>query len=189
MQKKVHKFNIQQILKHLCMLETGQLLSHVWLWDQRNAAHQASLSFTSSRSSLRLTVIESVMPSNHLIPCRPLLLPSTFPSIRVFFNESALCIRWSKYWSSSISPNEYSGLISFRIDWFDLAVQGTRDLVFSNTTVQKDQFFNNQSAFMIQLSHPYMTTGKILALTRWTFVDKVMSLVLSKPFCPWTNII
>ena len=110
-------------------------------------AHQASLSITGSRSLLKLIFIESAIPSHHLILCHPLLLPSIFPSIRVFSNESALCIRWSKYWSFSfsISPsNEYSGLISFRIDWLNrLAVQGTLR-VFSSTTVQKHQFFSAQ---------------------------------------------
>ena len=121
------------------------------------------------------------MPSNHLILCHPfLLLPSIFPSIRVFSNESILHIRSPKYWSFSfnISPsNECSGLISSRMDWFDhLAVQGTLSRVFSNTTVQKHQFFSTHSAFFIvQLSHPYMTTGKMVALTRQTFVGKVKS--------------
>ena len=111
------------------------------------AAHKASLSFTVSWSLLKLMSIESMMPSNHLILCHPLLLlPSIFPSIRVFTNESAPCIKWPKYWSFSISPsNEYSWVISFRIDWFDLlAVQGTLARVFSNTTVQKHQFFGTQ---------------------------------------------
>ena len=113
----------------------------------QTAARQASLFITNSRSSLRLISIESVMPSNHLILCRPLLLPSIAPSIRVFSNESVLCIRWPKYWSSSfnISPsNEHPGLISFRMDWLDLpAVQGL-SRIFSNTTVQKHQFFGAQ---------------------------------------------
>ena len=118
--------------------------------------------------------------SNHLIFCHPLLLlPSIFSSIKVFSSESLLCIRGPNYWSFSISPsNEYSGLISFRIDWFDLlAVQGT-PRVFANTTVQKHQFFSSQlSSQSIQLSHPYMTTGKTIALTRRTFVGKVKSLL------------
>ena len=127
--------------------------------------------------------IESVMPSNHLILCRPLLLPpSIFPNIRVFSNESALPIRWPKYWSFSfsISPsNEYSGLISFRIYWFDLlAVQHYSSKFFSNTIVQKHQFFCAQLS-LVQFSHPYMTTGKTTALTRWTFVSKVMSLLFN----------
>ena len=124
---------------------------------------------------------ELVMPSNHLILCHHLLLlPSIFPSIRVFSNESALHIRWPKYWSfsCSISPsNEYSGLISFRIDWFDLlAIQGTLR-VFSSTTIQKHQFFGAQPSLCVQLSHPYMTTEKTIALTRQTFVSKMMSLL------------
>ena len=129
--------------------------------------------------------IVSVMPSNHLILCHPLLLlPSIFPSIRVFPNELALCIRWPKYWSFSfnISPsNEYSGLISFRMDWFDLlAVQGTLKSLLqhhsSNTSVLQHSAF-----FIVQFSHPYMTNGKTIALTRRTFVGKVMSLLLSVP--------
>ena len=130
-------------------ISSVQLLSHVHLFvTPWTAAHQASLSITSSRSLLKLMSVESVMPSNHLILCRPLLLLSSiFPSIRVFSNESALCIRWPKYWSFSfsiISSNEYSGLISFRMDWlYLLTVQGTLK-VFSNTTVQKHQFFSTQ---------------------------------------------
>ena len=148
------------------------------------AARQASLSITNSRSLLKLMSIESVMPSKHLILYHPLLLPpSIFPSIRVFSNESVLHIRWPKYWSFSfsISPsNEYSGLISFRMDWLDLlTVQGTLR-VFSNTTVQKHQFFSAQPAFFkVQISHPYMTTGKTIALTRWTFVGKVLSVLFN----------
>ena len=126
-----------------------------------------------SPSLLTLKFIESVMPSNHLILCcLLLLLPSIFPSIRVFSNESALHIRWPKDWSFSfsISPSsEYSGLISFRMNWFDLLAVQALSRVFSNTTVQKHQFFGTQ------LSHPYMTTGKTIALSRWTFVGKVMS--------------
>ena len=127
-----------------------QSLSHVGLFATPGiAAHQASLSITNSQSLLKLMSIESVMPSNHFILCPPLLLlPSIFPSIRVFPSESVLCIRWAKYWSFSfnISPsNEYSGLISLRIDWFSLlAVQGTLKRVFSSTTVQKHQFFGAQ---------------------------------------------
>ena len=124
--------------------------------------------------------IASVMPSNHLFLCHPLLLlPSIFPSIRVFSNESALHIRWPKYWNFSFSIslyNEYSGLISFRIDWLDLlAVEGTLKSILqphsSKASIPQDSAF-----FIVQLSHPYMTTGKIIALTRWTFVGKVMSL-------------
>ena len=126
--------------------------------------------------------IESVMPSNHLILCRPLLLPpSTFPSIRVFSNESVLSIRWPKYgsFSFSISPsNEYSGLISFRMDWLDLlAVQGTLKSLQHHSS--KASILWHPAFFIVQLSHTYMTTGKTIALTRWTFVDKVMSLLLN----------
>ena len=135
---------------------------------------QTSLSFTNSQSLFKLMSIELVMPSNHLILCCPLcLLISISPSIRVFFNESALCIRWTKKWgfSFSISPsNDYSELISFGIDWFDLLkVQGTLQYHNSKASVLWSL------AFMVQLSHPYMTTGKTIALTRWTFVGKVMS--------------
>ena len=127
--------------------------------------------------------IESVMPYNHLILCCPLLLPpSIFPSIRVFSNESVLHIRWPKYWSFifSISPfNEYSGLISFRIDWFDLlAVQGTLKSLLQHHT-SKASIHWHSAFFIVQLSHPYVTTGKTIALTRWTFVDKVMSLLFN----------
>ena len=152
-----------------------QSLSHVWLFvSPWTAAHQAPLSFTISQSLLKLMSIESVMPSNHLVLCHPLLLlTSTFPGIRLFSNESALRIRWPKYWSFSfsISPsNEYSGLISFKIDWLDLlADQGTLTSLLqhhsSNASVLRRSVF-----FMFQLSHSYMTTGKTIPLTRWTFV-------------------
>ena len=123
------------------------------------------------------------MPSNHLILCRPLLLPpSIFPNIRVFSNESALCIRWPKYWSFSfsISPfNEYSGLISFRIDWLDLlAVQGTLKSLLQHHS-SKASILQHSAFFIVQLVHPYMTTGKTIALTRQAFVDKVMSLLFN----------
>ena len=139
-------------------------------------AHQASLSITNCQSLLKLMSIESVMPSNHLILCRPLLLlPSIFPSIRVFSNESVLRIRWPKYRSFgfSISPsNEYSGLISFRIDWLDLlAVQGTLKSLLQHHS-SKASIFWHSAIFMVQLSHPYMTTGKTIALTRQIFVAK-----------------
>ena len=133
----------------LLLLQSVSSLSRVWLFlTPWTATHQASLSITNSRSLLKLKSIASVMPSNHLILCRPLLLlPSIFPSIRVFSDESALCIRWPKYWSFSFSislSNEYSRLISFRMDWFDLlAVQGTLKSLF-NITVQKHQFFSAQ---------------------------------------------
>ena len=129
--------------------------------------------------------IESVMPSNHLILCHPLLLPSIFPSIRVFSNESALRIRWSKYWSFSfnISPsNEHPGLISFRMDWLDLlAVQGTLKSLLQHHS-SKASVLRCSAFFMVQLSHPYMTTGRTIALTRRTFVGKVMSLLFNMPF-------
>ena len=123
------------------------------------------------------------MPSNHLLLCRPLLLlPSIFPSIRVFSNESALHFRWPKYWSCSfsISPsNEYSGQISFRMDWLDLlAVQGTLKSHLQHHS-SKASILQCSAFFIVQLSHPYMTTGKTIALTRWTFVDKLMSLLLN----------
>ena len=131
---------------------------------------------------LKLMSIESVMPSNHLIHCRPLfLLPSIFPSIRVFSKESALRIRWSKDWSFtfSISPSsEYSGLISFGMDWLDLlVVQGTLKSLLQHHS-SKASILQRSAFLIVQLSHPYMTTGKTIALTRWTFVGKVMSLLL-----------
>ena len=136
------------------------------------AAHQASLSITNSQSLLKLMTIELVMSSNHLILCHPLLLlPSIFPDIRVFANESALHIRWPKYWSFSFSispPNEYSGLISFRIDWLDLlAVQGALKSLLQHHS-SKASILWHSSFFIVQLSHPYMTTGKTIALTRRT---------------------
>ena len=131
---------------------------------------------------LKFTSIELGMLSNHLILCCPLLLlPSIFPSIRVFSNESVLRIRWPKYWSFrfSISPsNEYSGLISFRIDCFNLAVQGTLKSLFQHRS-SKVSVFQLSAFFIVQLSHPYMTTGKTIALTRWTFVGKVLSLLFN----------
>ena len=137
------------------------------------AAHQASLSFTISWSLLKLMSIESLMPSNHLILCRSLLLlPSIFPCIRIFSKESALQIMWPKYWSFSfsISPsNEYSGLISFKIDWFDLlAVQGTLKSLLQHHNLEVP-VFRRSAFFMVQLSHSYMTTGKTIALTIQTF--------------------
>ena len=152
------------------------------------AACQASLSFTNSRSLLKLMAIESVIPSNHLILCHPLLLlPSIFPSMRVFSKESVL-IRWPKYWSFSfsISPsNEYSGLISFRIDWFDLlAVQGTLKSLLQHHS-SRASILLCSAFFIVQFSHPYMTIGKTIALTRWTVVGKVMSL-LSNMLSSWS---
>ena len=145
--------------------------------------YQGSLSITNSRSLLKLMSIELVMPSNHLILYRPLLLlPSIFPSIRVFSNESLLHIRWPKYWSFSfnISPsNEYSGLISFRMDWLDLlAVQGTLSSLLQHHS-SKASILRHSAFFIVQLSHPYMTTGKTMTLTRRTFVGKVMSLLFN----------
>ena len=143
------------------------------------------MSITNSRSPPKPTSIASVMPSNHLILCRPLLLlPSIFPSIRVFSNESALCIRWPKCWSFSfnISPsNEHPGLISFRMDWLDLlAVQGTLKSLLQHSL--KASILQRSAFFIVQLSHLYMTTGKTIALTRWTFVGKVMSLLFNMLF-------
>ena len=145
------------------------------------AACQASLSFTIFQSLLKPMSLESVMPSNHLVLCRPLLLlPSVFPSIRVLYNESALCIRWPKYWSFSISPlNACSGLNSFRIDWFDLlAVQGTLKKLLQQHS-SKASILQRSAFFLVKLSHPYMTIGKTVALTRWTFLGKVMSLLFN----------
>ena len=144
-------------------------------------ARQASLSIASFRSLLKLMSTESVIPSNHLILCCPLLLlPSIFPSIRVFFIESVLHIRWPKYWSFSfsVSPsNEYSRLISFRMDWLDLLiVQGTLKSLLQHHSTRTSILWHS-AFFIVQLSHPYMTTGKTIALTRWTFVGKVMSLL------------
>ena len=155
-----------------------QSLSRVQLFETpRTVAHQASLSITNSWSLLKLMSVESVTPSNHLILCGPRLLPlSIFPSIRVFSSESVLRIRWSKYWSFSfsISPsNEYSGLISFRMDWLDLlAVQGTLKSLFHHHS-SKASILQCSAFFIVQLSHPYMTTEKTTALTRQTFVGKV----------------
>ena len=154
-----------------------QLLSLVWLFATLwTAAHQASLSFTISWSLLKLTSIESMMPSSHLILCHPLLLlPPIPPSIRVFSNESAPHIRWPKYQSLSISPfNQYSGLISFKIDWFDLlAVQGTLKHLLQYHS-SKASILLCSDFFIVPLSHPYMTTGKTIALTGQTFVDEVI---------------
>ena len=154
-------------------------------------ARQASLSITNSQSSLKPMSIESMMPSNHLILCQPLLLlPSIFSSIRVFFNESVLCIKWPKYWSFSFSislSNEYSGLISFRIYWFDLlAVQGTLQSLQHHSL--KASVLQCSAFFMVHLSHPYMTTGKTIALlyrtllAKWCFWFLVHCLDLSQLF-------
>ena len=162
------------------ILNLVQSHSHVRLFvTPWTAACQASLSITNSWSSLKLMSIKSVMPSNHLILCHPLLLlPSIFPSIMVFSNESVLHIRWPKYWSFSfsISPsNGHPGLISFRMGWLDLlAVQGTLKSLLQHHS-SKASILQCSPFFIVQLSHPYMTTGKTIALTRWTFVDKVVS--------------
>ena len=166
------------------LVQFNSVASHVQLFvTPWTAARQASLSITNSQSLLKLMSIESMMPSNHLIPCHPpLLLPSIFPSIRVFSNESPLCIRWPKYWSFSynISPsNEYSGLISFRTDWWDLLeVQGILKSLLQHH-ISKTSILWCSAFFIVQLSHPYMTTGKSIALSRQTFVGKVMSLLFN----------
>ena len=157
-----------------------QLLSRVWLFSTPwTAACQTSLSITNSWSLLKLMFIESVMPSNHFILCCPLLLlPSIFPSVRVFSNESVLHIRWPKYWSFSFSigpSNEYLGLISFRMDWLDLlAVQGTLKSLLQHHSTKASVLWHS-AFFILQPLHSYMTTGKTIALTRWTFVGKVIS--------------
>ena len=166
------------------LFSSVQSLSHVQLFATPwTAARQASLSITNSRSLPKLMSIESVMPFNRFIFCRPLLLlPSIFPSIRVFSNESSLYIRWPKDWSFSfnISPsNEHPGLISFRMDWLDLlAVQGTLKNLLQHHS-SKASIPQCPAFFIVQLSNPYMTTGKTIALTRWTFVGKVMSLLFN----------
>ena len=143
---------------------------------------QASLSITNSQNLFKLMSIESVMPSNHLILCCPPLLPSIFPSIRVFSNESVLCIRWPKYWSFSVSistSNEYSGLISFRTDWLDLlVVQGTLKGLLQHCS-SKASILQCSDFFMIQLSHPYITTRKTIALSKQSFISKVTSLLFN----------
>ena len=169
------KAKISWAVQFSSVTQSYELLATPW-----SAACQASLSITNSWSLLKLMSIESVMPSNHLVLCHPLLLlPLIFPRIRVFSKESVLHIRWPKYWSFSfnISPsNEYSGLISFRMDWLDLlAVQGTLKSLLQHHS-SKASIFWLSAFFIVQLSHPYMTTGKTMALTRWNFVDKVMSL-------------
>ena len=179
-------FETQVLLVVACVaFSSVQSLSRVWLFfTPWAAARQASLShITNSWGSLKLMSIQSVMPSNHLILCHPLLLlPSILPSIRVFSKKSVLHTRWSKFWSFSfsISPsNEYSGLISFIMDWLDLlAVQGTLKSLLQHHS-SKASILRCTAFFIVQLSHPYMTTGKIVALTRQTFVGKVMSLLFN----------
>ena len=169
----------------LYVVSSVQSLNCVWLFATSwTAAHQASLSLfiTNSWSPPKLISIVSGMPPNHLILCRPLLLlPSIFPSIRVFSNKLALHIRWPTYWSFSLSispSHEYSGLISYRMDWFDfLAVQGTLKSLLQHHS-SKASILQCSALFMAQLSHPYMTNGKIIALTGQTFVGKVTSLAV-----------
>ena len=181
MKKEKKKKTVAMVL---CDISSGELLSLVQLWATPwTAAHQASLSITNTQSLLKLMFIMLVMPFNHLILCHPLLFaPSIFPSIRVFSNESAVCMRWLEYCSFSFSissSSEYSGLLSFRMDWLDLLeIHGTlRSLL---------QHHNSEASilwclafFIVQLSHPYMTTGKTIALTRQTVVGKVTSLLLN----------
>ena len=175
----MHLFN-----RYFLSVQSVKSLSYVRLFmTPWTTARQASLSITNSRSLLKLMSIESVMPSKHLILCHPLLLlPSIFPSIRVFSNESALHNRGPKYWSFSlnISPsNEHSGLISFRIDWLDLlAVQGTLKSLLQHHS-SKASTLRHSTFFTVQFSHPYVTTGKTIALTRQTFVGKAMSLLFN----------
>ena len=159
-------------------------LTRVWLFvTPWTSARQAPLSITNSWSSPKPMFNESVMPSSHLILCRPLLLlPSIFPSIRVFSNESVLRMRWPKYWSFSFNislSNEHPGLIPFRMDWLDFfAVQGTLKSLLQHHR-SKVSILWCSAFFIVQLSHPYVTTGKTIALTRWTFDDKVMSLLFN----------
>ena len=164
----------------LSQLSSAQTLSRVWLFEiPWAAAHQTSLSITDSQGLLKLMSIRAVMQYNHLILCPPILLPSIIPSIRVFSNESVLRIKWPKYWSfsSRISPsNEYLALISFRIYWLELlAVQGT----LKNLLQHKASILQCSAFFLVQLSHPYMTTGKNIPLTRRTIVGKVMALIFN----------
>ena len=170
-----------------------QLLSHVQMFvTQWTAACQVSPSFTVSQSFLKLVSVESVMPFSHPILCHPLLfLPSIFPSIKIFSNELTLCVRWPKYWSFTISPSsEHSGLISFRIGWFDLfGVQGTLKNLLQHHCLKVSILWCS-TFFMVQLSYLYMTTGKTIALTIQTFAGKVISLlfnVLSRFFIAFVS--
>ena len=175
---------ISSTWKVMDQFSSVQSLSRVRLFTTPwTAACQTSLSITNSWSLLKFMSIESMMPSNHLILCHPLLLPpSIFPSIRIFSSESFIRIRWPKYWSFSfsISPsNEYSGLISSRKDWLDLrVVQGTLKSLLQHHS-SKASILRHSVFFLVQLSHPYMTTGKTIAFTRWIFVGKVMSLLFN----------
>ena len=173
-----HDFIPIKTLSSVQSLSRVRLFATTW-----TAACQASLSIASSQSLLKLISIKWVMPSNHLILCCPLLLlPSIFPSIRVFSNESALPFRWPKYWSFSFNsspPDEYSGLICFRMHWLDLlAVQGTLKSFLQHHS-SKASILQCSAFFVVQLSHPYMTTGKTIVLTRWTFVGKGMPLLFN----------
>ena len=166
--------------KLICVQFSSVAQSCLTLVTTWTTAHQASLCITNSWSLLKLMSIESVIPSNHLTLCRPLLLHSIFPSIRVFSNESVLCIRWTKYWSFSfsISPsNEYSGLLSFRIDWFDLLIiQGTLKSLLQHHSLKVSILWRS-AFFIVQYSHPDMTTGKTIALT--ILFGKLMSLLFN----------
>jgi len=169
-------------------MDSMQSLRHVQLFmSQRTVSRQAYLSITNAQNLLKLMSIESVMPSNHFKLCRPLLLPPSISlSIRIFFfpSESVLCIRWPMYWSFSFSmspSNEYSELISFRMDCLDfLEVRGTLKSLLQHHS-SKASVLQHSAFFMVQLSHPYMTTGKTISLSRWTLVGKVMSLLFNMP--------
>ena len=169
-------------LNSICCCCCSVVNSCLMLCNPWTKAHEASLSLTISQSLLKLVSIESVMPSNHLILCLPLLLPSIFPSIRVFSSESALHIRWPKYWSFSFNirlSNEHPGVISFRMDRLDLlAVQWPLKSLLQHHS-SKASIIRCSALFIVQLSHPYMTTGKTIALTRRTIVGKVMSLLFN----------
>ena len=174
----IYHWNQKHFNNETCCPSPSHVRLFVTPWTE---ACQASLSFTMSRSLLKPISIELVMPSNQLIFCHPLLfLPSVFPTIRICSYKSVLRIRWLKDWSFSISlSNEYSGLISFRINWFDLlAVQGTLKSLLQHHS-SKASILQCSTFFMVQLSHPYITTGKITDLTRWTFVSRVMSLLFN----------
>ena len=168
-----------------CFQNSVRLPSYVWLFATPwTAEQQASLSITSSQSLLKLMSIKSVMPSNHRILCHPLILPpSMFPSVGVFSDESVLRIRWPKYWSFSFNislSNEYSGPISFRMNWLKLLdVQGTLKSLLQHHS-SKSSILRCSAFFVVHLSHPYMTTGKTIALTRWIFVGKVISLFFNR---------
>ena len=172
--------NIVLLISSVQSLNHVRLIATLW-----TAVPQASLSIINSRSLLKLMSIDLVMPSNLLILCHHILLHSILPSISVFSNESVLCIRWPKYWSFSFSirpSSEYSGMTSFRMDWLDLlAVQGTLKSLFQHHS-SNASILQHSAFFIVQLSHPYMATGKTIALARWTFVGKVMSLLFNMLF-------